>query len=67
MTDRLRAGLRRLARGFISGGLGSVALLLQSGVQVKDLAELQNLAMMLASAFVVGGLLALEKMYRWQN
>jgi Na+-transporting NADH:ubiquinone oxidoreductase subunit NqrE len=58
--------LKRFSRAFISGGLASMAAMLATGVQVKDLTEINHLLFTLGIAFISGGLLALDKAVRYE-
>lgn len=58
---------KRFLRGFISGGIGAVAALLGTGVTVATFEDLKQLGVALAAAFVSGGLLAIDKLLRWQD
>lgn len=60
---KLQSVLLRFVKGFVSGGLGSVAVLLSAGIPATDL---KKLGLALITAFISGGLLALEKAYNWQ-
>jgi hypothetical protein len=61
--DKLRSVSIRFAKGFLAGGLGSVAALLSAGLPATDL---KKLGIALATAFISGGLLAVEKAYNWK-
>jgi hypothetical protein len=63
----IKTVLKRFLKAFIAGGLASVAALLASGFQLKELKDLQTLAFALGIAFFTGGLMALEKLIRWQD
>lgn len=64
MKDQfIRAGIR-FVRAFVAGGAASVLALLMAGVPFKEFAEIRNLALPLAIAFLNGGLMGLDKLYR---
>lgn len=54
----------RFVKGFIAGGLGSLGIFLSVGVDTSDL---KKLGLGLLTAFISGGLLAIEKAYNWQS
>ena len=56
----------RFLKGFVSGGLASVAALINAGVTISSLDEFANFGFALLAAFVTGGLLAIEKLWSWQ-
>lgn len=65
MNQKYKSVAMRFAKGFLAGGLGSVAALLEAGVTVTSLADLTNLGFALLAAFVSGGVLALQKWVSW--
>lgn len=66
MTMR-NAIFRRFLKGFVSGGIASAVLILQSGVLITSFSDLKQLGGALAVAFVTGGLLAIEKALNWET
>jgi len=59
--------LLRFVRGFLAGGLANLAAILAaSKFSVSSLTDLQTLAYAVGIAFVTGGLLALDKMLRYE-
>jgi len=55
-------GFRRFVKGFLAGGIAAVLVSINSGVSFNSLVQLRGLFIVLATAFVTGGLLAVEKM-----
>jgi len=59
--------LLRFLRGFIAGGVANLAAILAaSQFNVSSLADLQALSYAIGIAFVTGGLMALDKMLRYE-
>lgn len=57
----------RFIRGFLAGGVANLAAILAaSQFNVRSLADLQALAYAVGIAFVTGGLMALDKMLRYE-
>ncbi len=56
--------LKRFLKGFISGGIAQVLLIIGPGLSFHSVAELKTLLSTLVFGFLVGGLLAAEKMYQ---
>ena len=56
---------KRFMRGFMAGGLASVAAQLTTTVTLNSLSDLKKLGISLVIAFLSGGILALEKAMRW--
>lgn len=54
---------KRYLRGFIAGGLASAATVLP--VTIGSLDEAKKIGIIAASAFLSGGILAIEKLVRW--
>lgn len=54
----------RFLRGFLAGGLASVATFLSAGVNVTDIEGIKALSFALGTSFVAGGILALDKLVR---
>lgn len=67
MTTMIKASAMRFLKGFVAGGLASVATFLAAGVTIHDLSQLQTFAYPLAMAFVTGGILGIEKLLTWKN
>lgn len=61
--SKFESVLIRFVKGFVAGGLASIGMLLASGLPATDL---RKLAIALLTAFLSGGLLAVEKAYNWQ-
>ena len=57
-------GLKRFAKGFVAGGVAQVLLIIGPGLSFHSLAEVKTLVSTLIFGFLVGGLLAIEKMYQ---
>jgi len=58
---------KRFLKGFIAGGIASAAALLAAGVTVASIEDLKKFSISLATAFLVGGLLGIEKMISWTD
>ena len=65
MNPALSAGLKRFCKGFISGGIAQVLAIIGPGLSFHSLADVQSIVSSLAFGFLVGGLLAAEKMYQF--
>lgn len=63
--NQLKSSLVRFIKAFIAGGVGSVILLLSSGVKITSLDDAKHIGLVVIGAFVVGGLMALEKALNW--
>jgi hypothetical protein len=48
--DRILAGLKRFAKGFMAGGLAQAGLVLSAGISFKSLAEAKALGTVLLAA-----------------
>lgn len=59
--DRLKSAGLRFIKGFVAGGLSSVAVLLPVSVGT----DLKKFSLSILIAFISGGLLAIEKMINW--
>lgn len=57
----------RFIRGFISGGIASVLALFSMGTVISSLAEFKDFVYALAIAFLTGGLMAVDKLLRWEE
>lgn len=57
----------RFIRGFISGGIASVLALFSMGTTISSLAEFKDFVYALAIAFLTGGLMAIDKLIRWEE
>lgn len=67
MSIKTQSFFVRFAKGFVAGGVGAMALQLQAGIHLASLIDLKMLGLTLTSAFITGGLLAIEKMLTWQE
>lgn len=56
----------RFLKGFVSGGLASVTVLLATGFSIKSLSDIKHFGVLVLGAFVSGGLLGLQKAWSWQ-
>jgi hypothetical protein len=63
---KFQALFARFWKGFLTGGLGSVVALVNSGVSFSTMDEFANFGFALLSAFVTGGALALWKLVTWK-
>lgn len=59
--------LKRFFRAFVAGGLAQMASLVSVSHDIGTLTELEAWALTLAVAFITGGVLALDKLMRWQE
>jgi len=59
--------IKRFVKGFISGGVASTVLMLQSGVVITSFDDLKKLGGALAIAFITGALLSIEKALSWES
>lgn len=55
----------RFGKGFVAGGIASVAAALHAGVAIASFGDLKTLGFTLGIAFITGGLLAVEKLVSW--
>jgi hypothetical protein len=62
-----KAVLKRFLKGFVAGGLAQAILIINGGLTVHSIEDLKSIGFTLLSGFLVGGLLALEKMLSWQD
>jgi hypothetical protein len=62
---KFQAVAARFAKGFIAGGLSSVAALLVTGVSLSTMGDWANFGFALLTAFLTGGLLGVQKLYSW--
>lgn len=56
----------RFAKAFLAGGVGAIGALFAAGLTIKSLEEAKQQVVVLATAFLVGGLMAVEKALNWQ-
>lgn len=59
--------LMRFIRGFISGGIASLLALFSTGTVISSMAEFKDFVYALAIAFLTGGLMAIDKLIRWEE
>lgn len=64
-APQIQAGLKRFAKGFIAGGIAQAVLIIGPGLQFNNLDDIKAIATSLVFGFIVGGLLAVQKMYSW--
>jgi hypothetical protein len=57
----------RFARGFVAGGVASMAAALQAGIVITKFEDLKDLGVVLFIAFVSGAVLALDKLIRGEK
>ncbi len=67
MSVKAKAILARFARSFVTGGIASALLLLNSGTVISSLAEFKTFVYVLGIAFISGGLSAVDKLLRWEE
>jgi hypothetical protein len=65
MNSKAVVILKRFLKGFMAGGLASVAAQLASSIVISNLSDLRKLGASLAIAFLTGGILAIEKLVNW--
>jgi hypothetical protein len=58
----LSAGAKRFLKGFLAGGLAQVVLIVGPGLHFATLADIRAIVTSLVFGFIVGGMLAVEKM-----
>jgi hypothetical protein len=66
-APQLLAGLKRFAKGFLAGGISQMVLIIGPGLQFKNLDDIKAISTSLVFGFLVGGLLAVQKMISWQD
>lgn len=66
-TEQFIVVAKRFFRGFIAGGVASAAALLAAGATLNTWDDLRQLSIAVATAFISGGLLAIDKMFRWTD
>ncbi len=66
-VSQIQAGLRRFAKGFLAGGLAQVALIINAGVTIRNLADIKAVLAVLVAGFITGGILAVQKMLSWEE
>jgi hypothetical protein len=64
--DKFKAIAMRFVKGFIAGGVGAVVSLIGTGAVIHNFADTKALVFAAATAFIAGGLLAIEKLLNWQ-
>lgn len=67
MTLQLKASLRRFIKATFAAGVAQIALLAASGIQINSLEDLKKLGYALASAFVAGALMGVDKFLNWND
>lgn len=67
LTRMTKTIVLRFLRGFVAGGIANLAAILAaSQFDLHSLADLQALAYLLGIAFLTGGIMALDKMLRYE-
>jgi hypothetical protein len=59
--------LKRAIRSFIAAALAGIATQLASGVTIHSIEELQKLGISILTAGMVAGLMALDKLIRYED
>lgn len=60
--------LLRFVRGFVASGVGQIAAYLAANqFNVSSLADLQSFLFILLTSFIIGGLLGLDKILRYEE
>lgn len=59
--------LKRFLKGFLSAGIASVVLVINSGVVIQSVSDLKVFLYSLAVAFISGALLATEKAINYKQ
>lgn len=67
MSQKTKSVLIRFLKGFIAGGISTTGVLLQAGITVTNVHDIKTVGFTLATSFLTGGLLAIEKMLNWQK
>lgn len=62
-----KAVLLRAARSFLAAFVAGVSTQLATGVTINSVADLKKLGISLLVAGITGGLMALDKMLRYEN
>ncbi len=65
--QELQVVAARFLRAFAAGGVASVLAMLALGVQIKSWEDLGQFAFAGAIAFLTGGLMAIDKLLRYQQ
>lgn len=58
----ISVGAKRFLKGFLAGGIAQVALIVGPGLHFSTLADFKAILTSVVFGFIVGGLLAIEKM-----
>lgn len=64
---KINSFVKRFFKGFVSGGFVQIMVIIHQGVIINSWADLKQFGFALGVGFLVGGLLALEKMYSWKE
>jgi hypothetical protein len=67
MTDKTKSVLKRFVKIFIAGGVAGLSTAFVATPSFNTLADLKMWMFTLITAFVSGGLAALEKYLNWQE
>ncbi len=59
--------IKRAIRGFLAAALAGIATQLASGVTINSIEDLKKLGLSLLTAGLVAGLLALDKLIRYED
>jgi len=65
---KLKSLVNKVVKGFIAGGLASLALTLDANnFTVSSIADLENLAKIIFSGFLTGAVLSAIKAFTWKD
>ena len=67
ISKKVQSFLKRLVKGFVSGGLATVLVMLQTMQPIMQWSDLKPLALSLLVGFFTGSIMAIEKMMSWQD
>lgn len=65
-TQQIKTIAVRFLRAFAAGGIASVLAMLALGVQIKSWEDLGQFAVAVVIAFMTGGLMAIDKLIRYE-
>ncbi len=66
-APQLQAALKRFAKGFLAGGLAQVALIINAGLTINNLADIKAVLAVLVAGFITGGILGMQKLLSWEE
>lgn len=63
----IKSIIKRFIKGFLSGGIASMVVVLESAQNINTFGDIKTLAVASTIAFISGGLLAIEKWISWKK